>query len=110
MREQGSEGRFQKAGFKRQVSKGRFQSFMVSRFQSLVFETLKLETLKLALQAQVSRQSEISFKPSARVCSKSRTRWRECSNSWMSAHTSACQDLVWVDASPQVAHRVCSLR
>jgi hypothetical protein len=78
-------------GFRRQVSKGRFQSFMVSRFQSLVFETLKLETLKLALQAQVSRQSEISFKPSARVCSKSRTRWRECSNSWMSAHTSACQ-------------------
>ena len=41
--------------------------------------------------AQVSRQSAISFSPSTRVCSKRRTRWRLCSNSWMSAHTSACQ-------------------
>jgi Glucosamine-6-phosphate isomerases/6-phosphogluconolactonase len=32
-------------------------------------------------QAQVSRQSSISFNPWARVCSNSRTRWRECSNS-----------------------------
>src|SRR5215471_14030458 len=32
-------------------------------------------------QARVSRQSPISFSPSARVCSNKRTRWRVCSNS-----------------------------
>ena len=37
----------------------------------------------------------------------SRTRWRECSNSWMSAQTSACHPLSWAADSPQVAQRVC---
>src|SRR6476660_9953258 len=57
-----------------------------------------------------SRQFPISFKPSARVCSNKRTRWRECSNSWMSAQTSACQGSSWTEDSPQLAQRVCSLR
>ena len=38
-----------------------------------------------------ARQPLISFRPFPRACSKSRTRWRECSNSWISAHTSARQ-------------------
>jgi len=41
-----------------------------------------------------------------RACSKSLTLWRECSNSWMSAQTSACQENSWVADSPQLAHRV----
>jgi hypothetical protein len=53
------------------------------------------------------RQSPISFKPRPRACSKRRTRWRECSNSWMSAQTSACQPFSWAADSPQVAQRVC---
>ena len=53
------------------------------------------------------RQSPISFKPLPRACSNRRTRWRECSNSWMSAQTSACQPFSWAEDSPQVAQRVC---
>src|SRR5579863_7963151 len=60
--------------------------------------------------AHWSRQSPISFRPSRRLCSNSRTRWRVCSNSWMSAHTSACQCSSWTAISPQVEQRVCNLR
>ena len=56
--------------------------------------------------ASYPRQSPISFRPLPRACSKRRTRWRECSNSWMSAHTSACQPFSWAEDSPQVAQRV----
>ncbi len=52
------------------------------------------------------RQSPISRRPSPTACSNSLTLWRECSNSWMSAQTSACQDRSWVADSPQLAQRV----
>jgi hypothetical protein len=57
-------------------------------------------------QAAWPRQSAISLRPSPRACSKSRTLWRVCSNSWMSAQTSACHESSWVAVSPQLAQRV----
>ena len=42
-------------------------------------------------QAAWPRQPAISLKPSPRACSNSLTLWRVCSNSWMSAQTSAIQ-------------------
>src|SRR6185369_9887562 len=58
---------------------------------------------------QAARQLAISLRPSPRLCSKSRTKCRECSNSWMSAQTSARQGSSWIADSPQVAQRVCRL-